>query len=208
MDYPKELIRYARIAEEKGLVNTIEGNLSVIDRGTGLTYITPSRRMKLLLEEGEISVMDAAGNQVGGTARRSSEYLLHEAALRARTDCGACLHSHVPFLSAYAMCEQKVEIPESASFLAIFKDIPCLPFGMPGTHAIHEGIGEALQNRRVVLLGRHGAVSVGRDLEAAIGLMEAAEGLAKARFFAGAIGEPKKFDKEVYEALYLMSALP
>jgi ribulose-5-phosphate 4-epimerase/fuculose-1-phosphate aldolase len=202
MDYKKELVRYARIAEEKRLVNTIEGNLSVLDRQTGLTYITPSRTMKLLLEEEQVSVVDAAGNQVDGSVPRSSEYLLHEAAFRARPDCTACLHSHAPFLSAYAMCEKTVEIPESAGFLGTFKDIPCLPFGMPSTHAIHAGLEEAIQNRQVVLLGRHGAVSVGRDLSAAIGLMEAAEELAKTYFIAKAVGKPKKFEDAVYKTLY------
>ncbi len=202
MDYRRELVRYARIAEEKRLVNTVEGNLSVLDRQTGLTYITPSRTMKLLLEEEQVSVIDPAGNQVGGSLPRSSEYLLHEAVYRARPDCGACLHSHVPFLSAYAMCERKVEIPESAGFVGIFKDIPCLPFGMPGTHAIHEGLQEAMRERRVVLLGRHGAVSAGRDPAAAIGLMEAAEELAKTYLIARAVGEPMKFDDAVYRALY------
>jgi ribulose-5-phosphate 4-epimerase/fuculose-1-phosphate aldolase len=32
MDYKRELVRYARIAEKKGLVNAVEGNLSVVDR--------------------------------------------------------------------------------------------------------------------------------------------------------------------------------
>lgn len=201
MNYKQELIKYAKIAEEKRLVTSVEGNVSVIDRETGLTYITPSGKMKLLLDEDMIGVVDAAGNQVGGNIPRSSEYLLHEAALKARTDCNACIHSHVPYLSAYAICEKDVEMPESANFVGIFKKIVCLPFGMPGTHEIHEGIEEALKGRFVCLVGRHGAVAVGEDLATAIGTLEAAEGLAKAYWLAKQVGTPKKFDPELYNTL-------
>ena len=79
MDYAQQLAFFANILEQKRLVTALEGNASVIDRQTGLTYVTPSGRMKLLLEKEDICVMNAAGEQIGGRGRRSSEYLLHEA---------------------------------------------------------------------------------------------------------------------------------
>jgi ribulose-5-phosphate 4-epimerase/fuculose-1-phosphate aldolase len=204
LDARKELARFARIAEEKGLVNTVEGNLSLLDRETGLVSITPSRTMKLLLRKDQVCVLDPAGKQVGGTLPPSSEYRLHLAAYGARPDCAACLHSHVPFLSAFSMREKALEIPENAGFLANFKEIPCLRFGMPGTDEIHRGLSEALRDHGVVLLGRHGALSVGRDLPAALGLMEAAEALAKTFFISKAVGGAKKFEDETYRTLLAM----
>ena len=65
MDYAQHLAEFANILEQKRLVTGLEGNASVIDRETGLTYITPSGRMKLLLQPDDIAVMDADGNQVG-----------------------------------------------------------------------------------------------------------------------------------------------
>ena len=38
----KEVLYYAKLMDEKGLVNTLEGNLSILDRKTGKMYITPS----------------------------------------------------------------------------------------------------------------------------------------------------------------------
>ena len=49
MNFAAEVARFSRIAEEKGLVNSLEGNLSMIDRETGNIYITPSHKMKALL---------------------------------------------------------------------------------------------------------------------------------------------------------------
>ena len=49
MDYAAQVALYSKIAEEKGLVNSLEGNLSLIDRATGNIYITPSHKAKALL---------------------------------------------------------------------------------------------------------------------------------------------------------------
>lgn len=57
MDYAQQLADFAHILEQKRLVTALEGNASVIDRQTGLTYVTPSGRMKLLLEKEDICVM-------------------------------------------------------------------------------------------------------------------------------------------------------
>lgn len=65
MDYAQQLAFFANILEQKRLVTALEGNASMIDRNAGLTYITPSGRMKLLLQKEDISVM-------GETAHRSA----------------------------------------------------------------------------------------------------------------------------------------
>lgn len=179
MDYAKELAKFSAIAEQKGMVTSLEGNLSVIDRETGNIYITPSHRMKLLLTPEQICVVDPQGVQIGGKGKRSSEFFLHEAAYKARPDVGAVFHCHVPYLTAYALAYQDFKTPEDAALHKIFGTIQCLPYGQFGTHAIHQGIEKALEGRPVALLGGHGVVCVGTDLEDVIGLLEAAENFAK-----------------------------
>ena len=39
MDYAQQLAFFANILEQKRLVTALEGNASIIDRETGLTYI-------------------------------------------------------------------------------------------------------------------------------------------------------------------------
>lgn len=179
MNFAAEVARFSRIAEEKGLVNSLEGNLSMIDRETGNIYITPSHKMKCLLTEEQICVVNEAGDQIGGTGKKSSEFFLHEAAYRARPDIGAVFHCHSPYLTAYALNYRDFNTPEDTFLHQIFGNIQCLPFGEHGTHAIHQGIEEALTGRPVALLGGHGVVCVGEDLEDAIGLLEAAENFAR-----------------------------
>ena len=60
MNYAAELTKFAHLLEQKGLVTGLEGNASVIDRETGLTYVTPSRRMHTGMRSIEQSVMRSA----------------------------------------------------------------------------------------------------------------------------------------------------
>ena len=179
MDYAKIVAEFSKIAEEKGLVNSLEGNLSMIDRSTGNIYITPSHKAKLLLTPEDICVVDPAGEQIGGAGKKSSEFFLHEAAYKARPDCNAVFHCHAPFLTAYAFAYRDFCTDPNTFLHCILGDITCLPYGEHGTHDIHKGIEEALDGRPVALLGGHGVVCVGQDLEDAIGILEAAENYAK-----------------------------
>jgi L-fuculose-phosphate aldolase len=182
MNYAELVAKFSRLAEEKGMVNSLEGNLSMIDRATGNIYITPSHKAKSLLAPEMICVVNPEGEQIGGTEKKSSEFFLHEAAYKARADIGAVVHCHVPYLSAYAFAYRDFETRQDTFLRQIFGTIKCLPYGDHGTHAIHRGIEEALAGRPVALLGGHGVVCVGADLEDALGLMEAAENYAKTVF--------------------------
>ena len=179
MDYAKLVAQFSKIAEEKGFVNSLEGNLSMIDRETGNIYITPSHKAKSLLTPEMICVVDSTGEQIGGTGKKSSEFFLHEAAYKARPDCNAVFHCHSPYLTAYAFAYRDFKTDPNTFLHTIFGDMTCLPYGEHGTHAIHNGIEDALKGRPVALLGGHGVVCVGEDLEDAIGILEAAENYAK-----------------------------
>lgn len=198
----REVVRYAKLMDEKGLVNTVEGNLSVLDRETGRLYITPSGMRKCFLEEDLVAVLNENGQQIEGKARRSSEYLLHTAALRARPDCCAAAHMHAPYLTAYAFCGKDIEIKCSTTFSLLFEKIPCLPYGEPGTIHIADGIEEAIKEHDLILLANHGCISVGKTLEDACKLVEAAEEVLKIYYLAKKIGEVSNLTDEQLESLY------
>ena len=179
MDHATQVALYSKIAEAKGLVNSLEGNLSLIDRSTGNIYITPSHKAKCLLEAEDICIVDSNGVQIGGRGEKSSEFFLHEAAYKARPDAGAVFHCHSPYLTAYAFAYRDFETDPNTFLHKIFGTVTCLPYGEHGTHDIHKGIEKALNGRPVALLGGHGVVCVGEDLEDAIGILEAAENYAK-----------------------------
>lgn len=198
----KEVVKYAKLLDEKGLVNTTEGNISVMDRETGRLYITPSGLRKSFINEDLVAVLDENENQVEGSGKRSSEYLLHVAALKARPDCNAVAHIHAPYLTAYAFCNKDIEIKCSTTFSLLFEKIPCLPYGEPGTIHIADGIEEAMKEHDLILLANHGCVSVGKTLEDACKLVEAAEEVLKIYHLAQSIGEVSNIPDDLLESMY------
>ena len=179
MDCIKELVLFSHLLEQKGFVNGLEGNISRIDRKAGRIYITPSQHMKLLLKEEDICVLNLDGVQLGGRFPRTSEFFLHQAIYRACPTKNAVIHSHCSYLTAYALLERDFALPEKTPLHKAFSRLICLPYGKAGTHDVHQGIEQALQESPVCLLGGHGVVSAADTLENATGYLEAAEGFAR-----------------------------
>lgn len=183
----KQIVLYAKILDDENLVNSLEGNLSIYDREKDLLYVTPTTTRKAFLTEDMISVMKG-DKQIGGSKKRSSEYLLHKLALEARTDCSAVLHCHAPFLTSYAFCNKSIDIKCSTTFSILHDGIPCIPYGQPGTAEIAKGLPEAIKNHNLVLLANHGCICVAPTLETACSIVEATEEVLKIYFMAKFMG--------------------
>lgn len=190
----QQIVKYAKILDEKGLVNSLEGNISILDRENGYMYITPTATRKGTLTENCVAVLKVSDGdtweQVDGDINRSSEYLLHKAALEAAVDSYACVHTHAPFLSAYAYAGQDIDVKCSTTLALLHHGlIPCIPYGEPGTPEIAAGLKEHLQaGKELVLLGNHGMVCVGKDLEAACALTEATEAALEVVYYGRQLG--------------------
>lgn len=196
----KEIIFYANLLDSKGLVNSLEGNISILDRENNELYITPSGTRKSLIKPDEVAVLKN-GEQIAGKLKRSSEYLLHEAALNARPECNAVVHTHAPYLTAFAYCNKDINLRCSSTFALLFEDIPCLPFGQPGTKDIAKGIEEAIAEHDLILLGNHGCLTVAPTLEKAVAILEAGEEVMKIYSIAKSIGTIKDIPEKEWEIM-------
>ena len=196
----EEIVYYAKLLDEKGLVNPLEGNISIYDRENNKLYITPTGIRKSFLTEEKIAVLQN-GMQIDGELRRSSEYLLHEAALNARLDCRAAVHTHAPYLTAFAYCNKDIKLRCSSTFALLFEDIPCLPFGQPGTPHIANGIDKAIKEHDLILLANHGCLSVAPTLEKAVAILEAGEEVMKIYSLAQTIGKIHDISEEDWEEM-------
>lgn len=193
----QELLKYSILAEKKGFVNACEGNISILDRDENTMYLTPSQTRKLWLDEEQISVIKD-GEQVAGLPR-SSEYLLHKAAYDARPDCTAVVHCHTPYITAFAYLNKTLKLECSTAFIAC-KEIPCLPYGKPGTDKIGAGISELLKDHNLINLANHGCLCVGKDLATTFNLLEMIEASVKVWTIAKQFGEPVRIPE--YDELY------
>ncbi|MGI6004108.1 MAG: class II aldolase/adducin family protein [Christensenellales bacterium] len=182
----REIIRVSKKMEEMGLVNTFEGNLSIMQ--DGLMYITPARTRKSLLTEDIIAVFDEDDNQVYGSKKASSEKIMHRTTYTIRDDIKAVIHCHSPYLTAHAMCHVPLDYKCHPEIVFHFRDIPVAPYGQPGTAAIVENGRALLEKRNLILLANHGVLAVGSTLEKAFQRVEAAEKFAMTVSFSKCIG--------------------
>lgn len=173
----EEIIRVSKKMEELKLVNTFEGNLSILK--DGLVYITPARTRKSTLTKDVIAVFDEDDNQIYGNKKASSEKIMHLGAYSVRDDIKAVIHCHSPYLTAHAMCHVPIDYKCHPEILFHFKDIPVAPYGKPGTDEIIDNAKPFLKNRNVVLLGNHGVLAVGSTLEKTFARIESAEKFAQ-----------------------------
>ena len=175
-----------------GLNQGTAGNISV--RHGEAMLITPSGRMPERTGPEMMAAMALAGDTDPpawhGPNRPSSEWRLHRDILRHRADVGAVVHTHS--LYATVLATQHREIPAVHYMIAAFGGprIRCTPYVPFGTQALSDLILEHLGTRHAVLLGNHGMVATGRDLEQAMWRAAELETLAKLTVVAGATGTP------------------
>lgn len=199
IEIKREIIRMGSLMEKVGFASGLEGNLSIIDRETGLIYITPSGFRKGSLTEDMIAVMDG-DTQVDGKYKRSSEYYLHKKALETRTDCDSALHLHPAYLTAFSLCGEPIRLRCATTFALVAGDeIPCVPYGQPGTEHIADGVEEALAEHDVALLENHGIICVDKNLDHACAVVEALEDIMRTYAIAKQLGlNPKDIPDEEY----------
>lgn len=186
---------YGRKLLEEGLTRGTGGNLSVIDRGRRLVAVKPSavEYMETLPED--ISVVDLSGKQVDGPWKASSETPMHLALYRGRPDVGAVVHTHSPFATTLACLER--EIPPVHYLLTLAgPSVPCAPYAPFGSQELAESALEGIGTGKAVLLGHHGLVAVGADMEEAFAVASAVEFAAEIYWRACCAGTPPVLSPE------------
>jgi L-fuculose-phosphate aldolase len=156
----------------RGLTIGSLGNVSV--RGANSIWITPTRKLPERIQLSDICVVGMNGGRVGdGTPSR--ELPLHLGLYRAFPMVGAVVHTHSPWATAWSyLCEDLDLETEELEYHRITR-IPCTPSAPAGSSSLAERAIEALQDAPVALLGRHGVVAMGPDIDDAMCLAQIAE---------------------------------
>lgn len=182
-----ELVEIGRRLHARDLVGAAEGNLSV-RVGEDRFLVTGSGISKGHLAPADLVVVDARGAVVAGARRASTELRMHLAAYAARPDVVAVVHAHP--LTAVALTIAGVPppsdlVPEAAVTLG---PIAVAPFATPGTDEVPASLAPFLASHDVILLERHGAITLGRSLLEAYERMETLERVARVAVAARLLG--------------------
>jgi len=190
------------------LITATGGNVSVrIPDAVDQLWITPSQLFKGDLAPEVLVRLDLRGEKQDPAARApSSEWNMHCAVLRAKPEAKAVIHAHAP--NATILVNSDLPWVAVSTEAAFFKDLPRIPFVMPGTPALAEAVEEAMRHSWAVLMKNHGILVAGRSLRRAADMAEIIERSAQVIVGCHAVGrEPPSLPEDVIATLSEMGDL-
>ena len=109
----------------RGLITYTWGNVSGIDRESGLFVIKPSGVDYDLLKPEDMVVMDLNGNRVEGTMNPSSDTPTHVERYKAFPEIGGIVHTHSPHATAWAQAGRGLPCYGTTHADYFYGEIPC-----------------------------------------------------------------------------------
>lgn len=165
----------------RGLVTYTWGNVSGIDRASGLVVIKPSGVAYETLRPEDLVVVDLAGNRVEGTLNPSSDTRTHLELYKAFPALGGVVHTHSTYATAWAQAGQDLPCYGTTHADYFYGAVPCTrnltPEELAGDYEQNTGkvILETFARRALdpvampgVLCHSHGPFTWGRDAEEAV----------------------------------------
>ncbi len=123
----KEIVYKANMELPKyGLVTFTWGNVSQIDRESGLFVIKPSGVDYDVMTPEDMVVMDLQGNKVEGRLNPSSDTATHLEIYRAFETVGGVVHTHSSYATSWAQSGRNIPCYGTTHADYIYGDVPCL----------------------------------------------------------------------------------
>ena len=190
--YDDEALRRAMVAtcrrmNDSGINQGTAGNLSA--RNPDGFLITPTSLPYDRMGPEDIVEMDFEG-AYEGRHRPSSEWRFHRDILRGRTDIDVVLHCHSIYATTLAVHHKTIPSFHYMTAVAGGTTIRCAGYATFGTQALSDNALEALEGRLACLLGQHGQISLGKNLEHALWLGIEVETLSRLYVQALTLGDP------------------
>ena len=183
----EQIVRYCRLMQSRGLTRGTGGNISI--RNGEHIAISPSGVEYETMEPQDIPVVDMQGNVIYGGLAPSSELGMHLACYKARPDISAVVHTHSTFATVLACLERP--LPPIHYLIGYAGDqVPCIPYYPFGSEELAAAASEAM-TQNGLLLGHHGLITVGPNIERAFAAAEEVEFVAELHWRCEALGGAK-----------------
>lgn len=198
----REIVKYSHLVWQQGYLVSMDGNLSVrLDDNHFL--VTKAGCHKGFITEDDVVVVDGQGQLVRGEGRPTSEVFMHLAVYEERPDVNAVIHTHPPHAIAFTLANRSLERLVLPEVVLTIGTIPTVPYVTTGTQALADSLRPAIQTRDALILDRHGAVTVGTDLQDAFCKLETLEHTAKIVLISDTLGGTKELSAD--ESVHLRS---
>lgn len=190
----------ARMAYDKGFITNVDGNFSVRFGDRGI-LITPAGMPKAFLEPSQIAHIDLDGKVVSGDTRPSTEVSMHVVAYRERPEMRAICHAHPKHAVAFTLAGLSLDVTVIPEVVVTIGTIPTAPYGTPGTQELPESLREIIRCSDVVMLERHGALTIGTSIIDAFRKLEVVEHTAEILYYARTLGGVKELSRDQVQKL-------
>jgi len=201
----RQVAEYSRRLWDRGWVANHDGNITIRLDG-GRLLATPTAVSKGAIREEDVLVLDMeSGAVIAGAGRPFSELYMHLEFYAVRDDVMAVIHAHPPVLCSFAVAGHEVEptiMPEPV--VSLGPRIPLAPPVQPGSIQAKHQMRALAKLFDLILLGNHGPVACGADLEQAYLRLELAEHVAdiqqRAIWLGGSRRIPDRFMEPLLKA--------
>jgi len=186
-EHREALVQYSREAVVRQLSNATAGNLSI--RFHDRMLITPSGIAPDDMHETQI-VDVAFDGSFRCKWKPSSEWALHAAIYRNRSEVQAIVHAHPTYCVALSVLREAM--PPFHYMVAAFggNEVPCAPYKTFGGSALAEAVANTMgASYHACLMANHGMIAVGESLQSAFNRTEKLEVLARQYQLARTMGE-------------------
>jgi len=196
-----DLRKACNFAYQKGLLSSFDGNLS-LKINDDLILVTPKECHKGLAQEEDFVLVDMTGNMISnGNRKPTSDLQIHLEAYRNRKDIKAFIHAHPPTVVSLSVAGIEINSPVLPDIIVSLGEIPTMQYSGPDRKKEMELTIEYLAKHDVIVLEKHGAVTVGKSIFQALYRMELLEYAAKTIYQAQALGEAQTLDDSQIETL-------
>lgn len=196
-----------------GLVILTWGNVSAIDRETGLVVIKPSGVSYDDMRPEDMVVVDLDGNIVDGTLRPSSDTPTHLEIYKAFAEVGAVVHTHSTYATAWAQACRSIPNIGTTHADHFHLDIPCTNEmskeqiersyeAETGVSIVEAFEGKEPMHTPAVLVAHHGPFTWGKNAAAAVQNSVVLEQVAKMASIAVALNPQIEMNQNLIEKHY------
>ncbi|RJR46062.1 MAG: class II aldolase/adducin family protein [Deltaproteobacteria bacterium] len=173
----EDIVCISRMLHRKNYLAATDGNVSV--RQGDLVFVTPSGVNKGLMESYQVLTVDLEGKLLGGEGKPTSEIRMHLLAYQLRPDVQAVVHAHLPYATACTLAGIDLLEPILPEVVITLGGIPTAPYATPSTEEVPESVRPFVKEYDAILLSRHGAMTMGKDVTDAYNKMEKLEHTAR-----------------------------
>ncbi len=161
----EKVLEIARKASKEGLMRLTMGNFSIRDPETGLVAITPTTRPYETMSAADICLVDVNENPVDCALKPSFETPMHCYVYRNRPDVNGIVHTHSPYCNAFGLVG--MSIPPVTITMIEIGTVNTTPFCPSGTEEFGQKAMAAMGKGTAVILGNHGLLTIGPNLDKA-----------------------------------------